>query len=70
MAMHAQGRVAAVKSPLARGTSTGNANYSLQAGVGCFVLNEHQHVLMVQEGNGPLRGKGTLQAPLIVRYRP
>ena len=32
----------------------------LQAGVGCFVLNERQEVLMVQEGSGPLKGKGTL----------
>ena len=33
-----------------------------QAGVGCFVLNEHQQVLMVQERSGPLRGKGELPA--------
>ena len=30
----------------------------LQAGVGCFVLNERQEVLMVQEGNGYFKGKG------------
>ena len=28
--------------------------------MGCFVLNERQEVLMVQEGSGPLKGKGTL----------
>ena len=37
-------------------------NWDVQAGVGCFVLNEHQQVLMVQERNGPLRGKGELPA--------
>lgn len=30
----------------------------MQVGVGCFVLNERQEVLVVQEGNGPLRGQG------------
>ena len=30
----------------------------VQVGVGCFVLNERQEVLVVQEANGPLRGKG------------
>ncbi len=30
----------------------------LQAGVGCFVLNERQEVLMVQEGSGYFKGKG------------
>ena len=37
-----------------------NSDWDLQAGVGCFVLNERQQVLMVQERNGPLRGKGEL----------
>ena len=30
----------------------------LQVGVGCFVLNERQEVLLVQEKSGPLRGMG------------
>lgn len=34
------------------------ANASHQVGVGCFVLNEDNHVLVVQEKNGPLKGKG------------
>ncbi|KAK9908979.1 hypothetical protein WJX75_005507 [Coccomyxa subellipsoidea] len=34
------------------------ANASHQVGVGCFVVNEDNHVLVVQERNGPLKGKG------------
>lgn len=30
----------------------------VQVGVGCFVVNEHNEVLVVQERSGPLRGKG------------
>ena len=29
----------------------------MQVGVGAFVLNEHEEVLVVQEAHGPLRGK-------------
>ena len=32
--------------------------FPVQVGVGCFVLNEAGEVLLVQEKNGPLRGRG------------
>ena len=32
-------------------------NPDLQVGIGAFVLNEAQEVLVVQERRGPLRGK-------------
>ncbi|BDA41663.1 Nudix hydrolase 2 [Coccomyxa sp. Obi] len=30
----------------------------IEVGVGCFVVNEDNHVLVVQEKNGPLKGRG------------
>ncbi|KAK9820304.1 hypothetical protein WJX72_008756 [[Myrmecia] bisecta] len=39
------------------------ANASHQVGVGAFVLNERREVLVVQELNGPLRGKGVWKMP-------
>ncbi|KAI7844105.1 hypothetical protein COHA_002245 [Chlorella ohadii] len=38
-------------------------NASHQVGVGAFVLNERREVLVVQERNGPLRGKGVWKMP-------
>ena len=34
-----------------------------QVGIGAFVTNESGQVLMVQEGNGPLKGSGTWKMP-------
>jgi ADP-ribose pyrophosphatase YjhB (NUDIX family) len=38
-------------------------NASHQVGVGAFVVNEQQQVLVVQEANGPLRGEGFWKMP-------
>ncbi|MEW5307318.1 MAG: hypothetical protein WDW36_009724 [Sanguina aurantia] len=38
-------------------------NCSHQVGVGAFVLNERNQVLVVQERNGPLKGKGVWKMP-------
>lgn len=35
----------------------------VQVGVGAFVLNERNQVLVVQEKNGPLKGKGVWKMP-------
>jgi hypothetical protein len=38
-------------------------NASHQCGVGAFVMNERREVLVVQEKNGPLRGKDVWKMP-------
>eukprot|EP00775_Hariotina_reticulata_P005145 gene5145-5385_t len=43
--------------------STLPPNASHQVGVGAFVVNEQQQVLVVQEANGPLRGEGFWKMP-------
>uniref|UniRef100_A0A061R3E1 Nudix hydrolase 2-like n=1 Tax=Tetraselmis sp. GSL018 TaxID=582737 RepID=A0A061R3E1_9CHLO len=43
--------------------STLPPNASHQVGVGAFVLNDRGEVLAVQEGNGPLKGKGAWKMP-------
>jgi len=43
--------------------STLPPNASHQVGVGGFVLNERREVLVVQERNGPLKGKGVWKMP-------
>lgn len=43
--------------------STLPPNASHQVGVGAFVINERNEVLVVQEANGPLKGKGVWKMP-------
>eukprot|EP00884_Botryococcus_braunii_P009744 jgi/Botrbrau1/18771/Bobra.0386s0089.2 len=38
-------------------------NASHQVGIGAFVINENDEVLVVQEGAGPLKGKGVWKMP-------
>uniref|UniRef100_A0A7S3VTM7 Nudix hydrolase domain-containing protein n=1 Tax=Dunaliella tertiolecta TaxID=3047 RepID=A0A7S3VTM7_DUNTE len=45
------------------GVSTIPPNASHQVGIGACVINEHRQILMVQEKNGPLKGKGVWKIP-------
>lgn len=51
------------KTRINRWTVLQTKNAHLQVGVGAFVVNEHQEMLVVQEKNGPLKGQAVWKMP-------